>query len=115
MKIFPTTDAKEISLIAIALVIIMLASGCASPRQNFYAGQGFDYGTTHYALEINGGFEETNPLANNMQDVLLMKLVAVGVFEGLAHLFPKDADRIYWIGAVTGYGAGAWNIYQVAK
>ena len=102
-------------LMMVALAVVLAFTGCASPRQHFYAGQGFDTATTYYALEIDGGFEEGNPMADDMQGVLLMKLVGIGIFEGLAYLFPEQADKIYTIGAISGYGAGAWNTYQVVK
>ncbi len=95
------------------MLVAMLVGGCSSPRQNFYAGQGFDVATTQYGLEH--GFEEANPLADDMQGVLLMKVVYVGITEALAHMFPDDADLIYNAGGVIGLGAGAWNTYTITK
>jgi hypothetical protein len=96
-------------------LIALLLIGCASPRQNFYAGQGLDIATTYYAIERDGRFHEGNPFMDDMQDVLIFKAVFAGLVEGAAYLDPARADTYYWIGAITGYGAGAINIYTVTK
>ena len=103
------------SAMLIALAVIIACTGCSTPRQHYYAGQGLDLATTYYALEVDGGFEEANPLADDMHDVVLLKLAGVAVIETMAHLYPSHADTLYMIGSVIGYGAGIHNIYEVNK
>ena len=100
----------------IAAAILIACSGCASmtPRQHFYMGKyGADLGSTYYALEVDGRFEEANPSADGIEEVIIMKLVVTGIVEGAAHLFPERADTFYKIGAIAGYCGGAWNTYQI--
>ena len=76
-----------------------------------YAGRALDFGTTYYALEIDGGYSEANPLADDMTDVLLLNIVAIGIYELGAWLMDRQEDKnaCYWIGAAGGYGFGAYN------
>ena len=101
-----------------AAAILIACGGCASmtPRQHFYMGQyGADLGSTYYALEVDGRFEEANPSADGIEEVIVMKLVVTGIVEGLARLRPEQADTLYKIGAFIGYGAGVFNTYQVVS
>lgn len=88
-------------------------TGCASPRAHFYMGQGLDTLTTYQALEVEEGFEESNPLADNFGEVILMKLGYIGLTELMVKLDPKHKDTYYKIGAFFGYAAGAANIYTM--
>ena len=98
-------------------LIVLATSGCTSmtPRQHFYAGQAFDVGSTYYALEVDGRFEEANPNSSGVEGVIIMKIVATGIVEGCAHLFTEQANTLYKIGAFVGYCGGAWNTYQVTS
>lgn len=93
--------------------LCLLCSGCSTPRRNFYAGQSLDLATTYYALEMRSGFKEGNPLADDMGDVMIMKLSAVSVVELMAHVFPSSASPVYWTGAIAGYAAGGMNLYTI--
>ena len=103
-----------IALAAAALLAVLLLSGCMTPQQHFYAGQGADLATTYYALEVDGRFEEGNPMADDFWEVCIMKAVVIGLTELAAHKFPESANVIYWVGAIAGYTPSAWNTYQLA-
>ena len=94
------------------LLICLCCVGCGmTPRAHFYTGQLADIGTTDYALDH--GAVEANPFAEDIQDVLLLKLIYAAITEGLVYLDPEHADTYYWIGAFAGYAAGGWNTYQI--
>ena len=97
----------------IGALLIGACSGCSSSRQNMYMAQALDVATTTYALECDQGFSEGNSLLGDLKGVLIGKAVFIGLSEGLAWAFPNQAKIIYKIGAVYGYGAGAWNGYQI--
>ena len=94
-------------------MLALMASGCITARQGFYAGQGMDVATTAYGL--NNGFTEANPLADDMQDVLILKAGLVLLVEGIAHLDPDRADAYYTIGGVIGAVAGGVNLYTIGS
>ena len=94
-------------------MLALMSSGCITARQGFYAGQGLDVGTTAYAL--NNGFAEGNPLADDMQGVLVLKAGLVLLVEGIAHLDPDHADTYYKIGGVVGTLAGGINLYTIGS
>ena len=74
MDILPTTEAKEISLLAIVLVIIMLASGCATqyrPPQVYdvkahtlivadrsFIQAAWNANPAHTRVQVNGFYDE---------------------------------------------------------
>ena len=102
--------------LVLAFIITTLAlccGGCSTARSHYYIGQGLDVATTYYALEVDGDFVEGNELLGDIEGVIIGKVICAGVTEGLAYLVPESADTIYKIGAVFGYGAGAWNVYQI--
>ena len=92
-------------------MLALMASGCVTARQGFYAGQGLDVGTTAYAL--NNGFVEGNPLADDMQDVLILKAGLVLLVEGIAYFDPDRANLYYTIGGVVGAVQGGINLYTI--
>ena len=97
----------------IGILLIFMCCGCGTARQNFYAGQGFDLSITYYGLEIDGNYKEINPFADDFEDVLIMKIVVVGVIELAAYLDPDNAKVYYVIGSVVGYMAGSFNTYML--
>ena len=99
----------------IAALLLALSGGCASPRAHMYIGQGLDLATTYYALEVDGGFVESNDALGDIKGVIIGKIVVIGVLETTAYFIPSKSDTIYKIGAVFGYGGGAWNTYQIGR
>ena len=108
-----SVPVKGMIFAAIVCLLAVLMSGCATARQGFYAGQGLDVATTAYGL--NNGFAEGNPLADDMQDVLVLKAGLVLLVEGIAHLDPDRADTYYKIGGVVGALAGGINLYTIGS
>ena len=98
-----------VALLLIGIAVVLACTGCVSPRQHFCIGQGFDAAITFQALEVDGGYREGNPLADDMQQVLIMKAVMMLIVETAAYYNPDKADTYYKIGAVIGYGAGAYG------
>jgi hypothetical protein len=96
---------------ALALIALLACTGCVTARQGFYMGQGADIATTAYALDH--GFAEGNPLADDMQDVLIMKATGIILFELAAHIWPDHADAIYKVGGVMGAVPAALNVYTI--
>ena len=99
-------------LIAAALIVLLL-SGCAmTPRMHMYAGRALDFGTTYYALEVDGGYSEANPLADNIGEVAVLNVAAILLYEGCAWLMDRQEDKnvCYWLGAAGGYGYGTYNM-----
>jgi len=103
-----------VALLLVGTALLIACTGC-TPRMHMYAGQGLDLASTYDALERHDGFYEANPLADDVQGVLLLKVAGIGFIELLAHLCPEKADTLYAIGAIVGYGAGIHNIYEVNK
>ena len=101
------------ALLVLGVCLTLACTGCSTARQGFYAGQGLDVATTAYGL--NNGFVEANPLADDMQDVLILKAGLVLLVEGIAHLDPDHADIYYTIGAVGGAVAGGVNLYTIGS
>ena len=108
------TLKSSMKYVIMALTAILL-SGCVSPRAHMYIGQGKDLAFTYYALEVDGRFEEGNGMLGDIKGVIIGKIVAIGVMETAAYLVPDKADTIYKIGAFCGYGACAWNAYQIGS
>jgi len=104
-----------VALLLIGIAVVLACTGCASPRQNFYAGQGLDVVTTGYGLEIKDDYKEANPLCDNYEQVIVMKVVVVGLVEFAAWAYPESADTIYRIGAIGGYIAGGANLYTLSR
>ena len=102
------------TLIALILMTVICA-GCGTARQNFYFGQGLDVVTTGYGLEINGGYNEGNPMCDNYEQVLILKAVTIGLVEFAVWAYPESADTIYRIGAIGGYIAGGANLYTLSR
>lgn len=97
-------------LAAIALLVALL-TGCGTARAHMYYGQGADLATTWYAIE--DGAEESNPLADDVEDVAWMKAGVCCIVELAAHIWPEYRDNIYKVGAWAGYLAGAQNVVQI--
>lgn len=112
---------RETTILEAWLVIFLLGmfavlfSGCTTTRTQFYCGQAADLSTTYYALEMDGNYYEQNPLADDFQDVLLMKAAYVGVVELFAYLWPEQAETFYFIGAIGGYAPAAYNMVQLGR
>jgi len=94
-------------MVALAIVAIF-GCGCGTARQHMYAGQALDAGTTAVMLNQRG-FYEANPLADDVQDVLILKAVFCGIVELMAWADPEPAAGYYKFGAWAGYVAGTWN------
>jgi len=71
--------------------------------------------TTGYGLEIKDDYEEANPLCDNYEQVIVMKVVVVGLVEFAAWAYPESEDTIYRIGAIGGYIAGGANLYTLSR
>jgi len=99
--------------VTLALLIAVCCSGCTTAQTHFYAGQGLDLATSYYALEVEDDFVESNKFLGDFEGVMIGKVVYAIFAETMVYLFPESADMIYGIGAFFGYGAGAWNIYQI--
>jgi len=105
----PRTHSLMIWLAMAGLAMALLfACGCGTARQHMYAGQAFDLGSTAVMLNQRG-FYEANPLADDVQDVLILKAVFCGIVELMVWADPEHAKGYYKFGAVAGYVAGAWN------
>lgn len=103
---------KASNLIVISLLFVFVGCAKMTPKAHYYTGQfGADGLTTWCALDR--GFTEMNPIADDIQDVLLLKLIFTGFVETTVYFYPELADTLYTIGAVVGYTAGGWNTYQI--
>jgi len=112
----------------IPLMALLIATGCATrsytssekgAMQFALAGQASDWGSTYYALEVDGGFEELNPVFGDggNSDVLLgaalIKVGMFGVFYVAGEISPDSRKTLWQIFGWTGFAATGWNTYQI--
>ena len=112
--------------IAVAmLVLIMACSGCSSARPytrsertalaHALVGQSLDVVTTDAALQ-SGQMREANPIwgdPDNAMPILIGKAAVLGLVWLYCEWRPQDRKSVWTILGVFGYGAAAWNTYQM--
>ena len=89
------------------LILLLLLNGCMSFA---ISGQIADVGTTYYGLEH--GYEEANPAYNDINDVVIGKIILLGLCIYIAENSPTSIkNKIYAYIGLLGFGYSAWNIY----
>lgn len=112
-------------LILPVLLVLLTVAGCGLDDLNrkesiafgaLLAGQAADYFTT--IRNLDAGAREFNPILDDHpsnDEVLLFKVVVVGIFWGLGELDPDHQKEWYWLGGILGGGAALFNQYTYEK
>lgn len=108
------------------LYLMVAVAGCGPPMSRgeqiafgaMIGGQIADYESTRKYISIGG--TEANPLLGERPDndsIALLKIGTVLTLWGLGEIWPEHRVPIYSLGAVSGFGAYAWNdrLYEKYK